>query len=181
VKAALKISASLGLEGPYLHDGPMPDQDYCGYKLAIQMVDASWPGRYSSSYTQFETIRKYRSAFASFSRTTPQGNRMVMALVNNKGHLQCFVQDPTPTVWFQRFVTGCERRMGTIWRPNVAFQIPLLLKILELAEHRLNEDISPRENDRWIVFIAYCVVTYTLSLRGTEGFFLSRRFIKIQR
>jgi hypothetical protein len=62
--------------------------------------------------------------------------------------------------------------MGTIWRPNVAFQIPLLLKILELAEHRLNEDISPRENDRWIVFITYCVVTYSLSLRGTEGFYL---------
>jgi hypothetical protein len=94
-----------------------------------------------------------------------------MGLVNNKGQLQRFVQDPTVTVWLQRFIVGCERRMGNIWKPNMAFEIPLLLKVFEAARSRLDESISPRENDRWLVFIAYCVVTYTLSLRGTEGFY----------
>jgi hypothetical protein len=88
------------------------------------------------------------------------------------GHLQRFVQDPAVTVWFQRFITGCERRMGNIWKPNLAFSIPLLLKILQMGEDRLNEEISPDKNDRWLVFLTYSVITYTLSLRGTEGFYL---------
>jgi hypothetical protein len=95
-----------------------------------------------------------------------------MALVSSKGQLQRFIQDPTVTIWFQRFVTGCERRMGNIWKPNLAFTVPLLLKIIEVSEGRLNEDVSLGENDRWLVFICYCVLTYTLSLRGTEGFYL---------
>ena len=119
VAAALRISKSLGLEGPYFNDGPMPDYDYCGYELALQMVEASRkPGRYSKDYTQFDTIRKYRSLYASFNRVSPQGNRLVLAMVNHKGKLQRFVQDPTVTVWFQRVVEGCERRMGNVWKPN---------------------------------------------------------------
>jgi hypothetical protein len=173
VKVSLQISKNMGLDGPYYHDGPMPDYDYCGYELAIQMVDASRrPGRHSSAYTQFDTVRKYRSAFTSFYRTTPQGNRLVMGLVNNKGQLQRFVQDPTVTVWFQRFITGCERRMGNVWKPNMAFQTPLLLKVIDAASQHLEESVSPSESDRWLVFVTYCVVTYTLSLRGTEGFYL---------
>jgi hypothetical protein len=172
-KSALQISLSLGLAGPFFHDGPMPDYDYCGYELAIQMVDASRrPGRYSPQYTQFDIIRKYRSAYTSFARTTPQGNRLVIGMVNAKGHLQRFVQDPTITVWFQRFITGCERRMGNVWKPNIAFPIPLLAKIIQIAESRYRENMSAGENDRWLVFLAYCIVTYTLSLRGTEGFYL---------
>jgi hypothetical protein len=65
IKAALAISNSLGLDGPYVHDGPMPDHDYCGYEIAIQMVDSSRrPGKHVKTHTQFETIRKHRSAFA---------------------------------------------------------------------------------------------------------------------
>lgn len=30
IKALLKISESMGLDGPFFHDGPMPDYDYCG-------------------------------------------------------------------------------------------------------------------------------------------------------
>jgi hypothetical protein len=97
---------------------------------------------------------------------------MVMGLVNNKGQIQRFVQDPTVTVWFQQFITGCERQMGNVWKPNMAFELPLLLKVLEAARSRLDESISKRENDRWLVFITYCVVTYTHSLRGTDGFYL---------
>ena len=151
----------------------MPDYDYCGYELALQMVEASRkPGRYSKDYTQFDTIRKYRSSYASFNRVSPQGNRLVLAMVNHKGKLQRFVQDPTVTVWFQRFVEGCERRMGNVWKPNEAFNTTLLLTVIDYANERLEENISATENDRWLVFITYCVITYTLSLRGTEGFYL---------
>jgi hypothetical protein len=173
VESALAISRSLGLEGPFKHEGAMPDYDYCGYEVAIQMICASRrPGKHSSNYTQFETIRKYRSSFASFERTTPQGNKLIIGLVNTIGNLQRFVQDPTVTVWFQRFITGCERRMGNIWKPNVAFNTTLLLKVIEMAQQRYDENISERENDRWLVFLTYVSVTYTLSLRGTEGFYL---------
>ena len=33
----------------------MPDSDYCGYELALQMVEASRrPGKHSKDYTQYE-------------------------------------------------------------------------------------------------------------------------------
>ena len=171
--SALKISNSLGLKGPYIHEGPMPDNDFCGYELALQMVEASRrPGKHSSEYTQFETIRKYRASYSSFHRATPQGNKTVVALVGQKGNLQRFVQDPTVTLWFQRFVEGCERRMGNVWKPNEAFTTQILLLVIDHAQGRLEDNVSASENDRWLVFIVYCVITYTLSLRGTEGFYL---------
>jgi hypothetical protein len=34
----IRLSKLVGLEGPYLHEGPLPDHDHCGCKVAIQML-----------------------------------------------------------------------------------------------------------------------------------------------
>jgi hypothetical protein len=60
--------------------------------------------------------------------------------------------------------------MGQDWRPNKAITVELLILVLETAELKIGEAVSLREKDRWIVFRAYVVICYVLSLRGCKGF-----------
>jgi hypothetical protein len=62
--------------------------------------------------------------------------------------------------------------MGMDWRPNKAMSIDLILAVLKQAEDRINDAPTARERNRWIVFHTFSVVTYMISLRGTEGFLL---------
>ena len=72
----IKISKTVGLHGPYLHDGPMPSYDHCGYEVAIQMLlHSRYPGRYSLDHVQLDTIRKLRTCHRNQIRASPQANR----------------------------------------------------------------------------------------------------------
>jgi hypothetical protein len=66
IKQGLKLSKLFGLKGPYEHFGQMPSRDTFGYEVAIQTVLASRrAGKYLSDYTQYDSVRKYRTAFAN--------------------------------------------------------------------------------------------------------------------
>jgi hypothetical protein len=57
VAFGLKMSAKVGLLGPYEADGSLPDSDHCGYEVAIEMLlHSRQAGSYSDAYTQFDTI-----------------------------------------------------------------------------------------------------------------------------
>jgi hypothetical protein len=60
--------------------------------------------------------------------------------------------------------------MGQDWRPKKASMVELFILVLEMANLKIPEAISLREKDRWIVFHAYVVICYVLSLHGCEGF-----------
>jgi hypothetical protein len=108
LKQGLEYSLLAGLEGPYWHDGPLPAYDHCGYEVAIQMVLKSRsPAKHSSTYTQFDTIRKLRTVYGNFLRSSSLANSQVMALGDEKGRYQRFSTDPCGSLWFHRFVTGC--------------------------------------------------------------------------
>jgi hypothetical protein len=62
--------------------------------------------------------------------------------------------------------------MGQDWRPNKAIPIELLLLLLELTKLKIQEAILLRDKHRGLVFHAYVMVCYTVSLRGCEGFLL---------
>ena len=62
--------------------------------------------------------------------------------------------------------------MGQLWKPNRALFINLLLEVLNKVEAQILEDLTARDRHKWIVFLTYVVVCYTISLRGTEGFLL---------
>jgi hypothetical protein len=173
VAFAIKMSALVGLLGPYESDGPLPEDDHCGYEVAIEMLlHSRRSGSYSEAYTQFDTIRKLRSAFSNYCRASAKSNRSSAALGDQKGKYQRFATDPCSSFWFYRFIEGARHRMGQDWRPNKAISIGLLLLLLESAELRIQESMSTQDKNRWIVFHAYVAVCYTLSLRGSEGFLL---------
>jgi hypothetical protein len=169
----IRLSRLVGLDGPYIHEGPLPSHDHCGYEVAIQMLLYSKrPGKHSKTHLQFETIRKLRTSYSNQIRASPQSNAQSMSLGDIKGNYQRLTNDPCGSFWFYRFMKGMKSRMGQEWRPNKGMSTKLYLKVLEDVELRIVGAASSRELNRWIVFHSYAVTCYVLSLRGKEGLLL---------
>ena len=170
VKLILQSSNTLGLKGPFEHTGPCPPYDHCGYELAINMLMHSRrPGKYSKTHTQFETVRMLRSAYSSHVRTTPNQNVNQLSWVDKKGQYVRLTDDKCGTLWFSRFMIGLKTRMGHTFKPNMAMSHLLLKSLIHRAEDNITDDFKSEESAPWVVFVAYVVITYVLSLRGTEG------------
>jgi hypothetical protein len=169
----LALSPLVGLQGPCIHDGPYPNYDHCGYEVAIDMLLMSRrAGRNSKTHLQFDTIRKLQSVYGNQVRSSPQSTKRVMALGDQKGRYLRFSTDPCASLWFHRFLEGCRYRMGQEWRPNQAMGIPLLLATLQGIEDKIQGSPTSRELNRWTELHTFIMVTYTVSLRGPEGFLL---------
>ena len=127
------------------------------------------PGKYSKTHTQFETVRMLRSAYSSHVRTTHKPNVKQLSWVDKKGQYVRLSEDKCGSLWFTRFMIGLKNRMGHTFKPNMAFSHSLLKALIQSAESHITEDYTGRESAPWVVFVTYVVVTYVLSLRGTEG------------
>jgi hypothetical protein len=169
VRAALVLSDSVGLQGPYENDGVMPYNDHCGYEVAIQMLLASRkPGKHSAKYSQWDTIRKLRTVYSNQYKSSVQFNSTVVALGDDRGQAQRLVKDRCASLWFARFSTGCRRRMGQDWRPNKAMSTHLIVQMLKLVANRIEGAMESEEQMKWLVFGTFSVLAYVLSLRGAE-------------
>jgi hypothetical protein len=118
--------------------GSMTSTDMFGYEVAIQTILASRrPGKHSNDYTQWDSIRKYRTAYAIHERASPQANLNSLTLGDDKGKVQRFVEDGCSSYWYSRFTIGCKHRMGQDWRPNKALSTSLILAYLKTNEIRI--------------------------------------------
>ena len=169
----ISFSKTMGMLGPFDHEGPYPPYDYCGYEVASNILLYSRnKGQHDPSYTQFETIRKLRSTFGNHVRATPSANTGHLCITDSKGKNSKVTNDKCGSLWFQRFMEGCQVRMGVVWKPNTALSVSLLLDVIKEAELSLDGSIEIEEEHHWTSFIAYITVSYVLSLRGDEGFLL---------
>jgi hypothetical protein len=151
----------------------MPVKDTFGYEVAIQTVLASRrPGKYARDHTQWDSIRKFRTAYVNHVRASPQANSEPLVLGDDKGKAQRFAVDGCSSYWYNRFSIGCKRRMGQDWRPNMALSTSLLVAYLKSVHGRIHDAETMSELNRWVVLGTYSVVTYVVSLRGSEGFLL---------
>jgi hypothetical protein len=92
VKAFLNFSSMVGLQGPFVHEGSMPSGDTFGYEVEIVTVLASRrSGKHSVDYTQWDTVRKYRTSYTNHHRASPQANQNALTLGDDKGKSQRFV------------------------------------------------------------------------------------------
>ena len=166
IKQNIKFSELLGLDGVYEHEGPYPFHDHCGYEMAATtLLHSRRPGRHSSSYTQFETVRHDRGSFSSHVRATPKANVHHLALVDLSGKYERMSHDKCGSLWYYRFMTGMKARMGGVWKPNKAFSHLLLMRVLKITEEKINEEDVGTEWDnrsRWVVFMTYIVVSLSL-------------------
>jgi len=173
VEKGIRLSARMGIKGPYLDPGPFPMHDHCGYEVALQMVlDSTGEGVYSKNYKQFNTIRRLRTALANQARTSVKVIGRVLAMVDVKGHFQRFATEPIGSDWFAAFSEGCKRRMGQVWRPNQAISIDLMHALLTRIEEKVLGSEEPDEGALWVTLGAYVVICFVVSLRGPEGLLL---------
>ena len=173
LKMGLRISDSLGCAGPYVQTCSLPPFDHCGYEVAIHMLMNSLnPGRINKNYTQWDTIRKLRTCYSNFVRSSNQANITTLAINDNKGVYQRIGQDACGSFWFSRFLKGCQNRMGCESRRNKAFSTDLLLSVLHKSERRYRVETSEKNKHLWLVFWCYSTISYVISLRGSEGFLL---------
>ena len=118
----LEISRRLNLDGPFYPPGPLPSYDHCGYEVAIMMVvESLGKGRHSETHKQWDTKRKMRSTFSNQIWAAAISNFSSLTLADTQGSkYQRLAPDPCGSLWFQRFMVGCKKRMGQDWRPNRA-------------------------------------------------------------
>ena len=171
VKMLMEFSKNVGVDGLFISRKPFPMKDHCGYELAVAtLLYSRRPGKHTQSFTQFDTIRKLRSAYGNWLRASAQTNQQHFVLNDDAGKAVRLIDDKSSSLWFQRFNAGMKYRMGVIWKPNKAFSTELLLKVIEKAESRRID--SEESKHGWTVFVTYIAVSYVISLRGSEGFLL---------
>lgn len=167
VKRLNNLADEVGLESPFVSYGPMPDEDHCGYQLAISMVLMSTrAGRYDKSYTQFETIRHLRSCLNSYDKIS-SGSFESLRL--EKSSNQDAWEDRTASIWFRRFYSGCRARMGQISKPNLVLTTALIVRLLEEVRNEITRAEDRSSKFDLVVFGSYVTISYLISLRGSEG------------
>ena len=171
MREGLAISEAMGMRGTPKQPGPLPSDDHVGYEVAIQMIVSSLgAGRYSGTQKQWDTIRRFRACFSNQVRAAREANSKCLVLADNTGgNYQRLAFDPCGSLWFQRFMVGCSKRMGQDWRPNQAISVKIMHKLLEKTEERAREAESSEGRERWIFAGTYFCICFVLSLRSPEG------------
>jgi len=179
VKRMLESSTSLGLDGPFKEQPPFPLHDHCGYEVAlITLLRSRHPGKHSTTYTQFDTIRGYRTSYSNFTRCTSTNTSITRSLGDSNGNYQRFSEDQCASLFFKRFIEGLRSRMGQVVKPNIALSTPLLLKLVEGLEGRLALSESEYDKHLHMSTLSYVIISYVISLRGCEGFLIDLKGLR---
>ena len=170
-----KMSMELGLEPKDIPLGPWPIGDPYGVQTALEILRASQlPGKHSSAYQQFDTIRKLRSGFSTAYEAGPSGwNQGNMVFKAEKGKVYTMHSMPTESMLFVRFMGGLLSRMGKVVIPELAIANVMVHGILAYCESTLGDQSTTWAAKRKAImtgsFICLC---YGCSLRGNEGMYL---------
>ena len=118
----LEFGTNTGVDGLFVSRKPFLMMDHCGYELAIATVQYSrWPGKHAHNYTQFDTVRKLKSAYGNWLRASTHTNQHHLVLNDDADKSVQLIDDKSLSLWFQRFNAGMKYQMGVIWKPNKAF------------------------------------------------------------
>jgi hypothetical protein len=172
LKKAKRLSEELGFESVPIAVGPWPVADTCGFQVAIEMLKQSQgKGKNDSSYVQFDSIRKIRSAYANAYSSGPARCLDNRKLKSDKGQLLSFVSGPTDSQLFTMFMLGCEKRMGRLVKQDAGISFEMLDRILVNYDLELSNESTSIERKRFIIICAASfVILWAGALRGGEIF-----------
>jgi hypothetical protein len=176
-----KISEELGMDPVNIPVGPWPVADTCGFQIAIEILRSSQlPGRNASTYTQFDSIRKMRSAYLTAYEASPARCLDNGCLKSDKGQILSFVNSCTQSRLFVMFMLGCEKRMGRLVKQDLGISITMLEELLKLYDIELREETTTIARKREIVVYAGTfVILFGGALRGGEVLMLeASEFVK---
>ena len=176
-----KISSELGLPPVQIKVGPWPIMDTCGFQIAIEILKSSQrPGRNDSEYTQFDSIRKLRSAYLTVYEASPDRCLDNGCLKNDRGGISTFLNSATQSRLFTMFMHGCEKRMGRLVKQDMGISLDMLQLALALYDEDLSNESTSSERKRMIIICAGTfVILFAGALRGGEVFMLeASEFVK---
>jgi len=113
--------------------GPYPVEDKLGYSVAIAMLLKSLEEGKYASYQQFEVIRSLRSSFSNLYLASMEG-AYCQRLVGRDTTKLFLTESPTQSIFFERFATGCKRRMGQEVRQDLAISLEVMHALMQELE-----------------------------------------------
>lgn len=148
--------------------GPFPNFDVFGITAAVAMLAKSLePGRYKE-HTQFQTIRKLRSAYSNLYHASGTGSTC-MATLGRDSAKHFLSNCLTHSTWFEKFAKGCLRRMGQEVQQDLAISIKVMMALMGQLEEEWNR--TKGHFQEVVAFVgAFCCIAYGGSFRGNEVF-----------
>ena len=167
LKKAARFCKDLGMTLVSLKMGPWPVEDKVGFRIAIVILWASQEeGRNDNTYQQFNSMRKLRTGYSNAYENSVIGNKSILAFFGEKGKALTFLDCPTESQVFTKFIKGLEVKMGKLVISNVGLDH-------RIFDNNLKDDTAPWKKKRKIIMTcAYLALCFGASLRGNEGFYL---------
>ena len=165
----LSASSELNFPPPFQPLGPWPVKDEWGFRLAISIMRASLnPGRNSSSYSQYDSVRKIASAYSNHFEASVKGADETWVMRSDYKN-SFFTACQTRSEFFVRFKEGLKSRMGREVKGDLALDYRILHKILfRLKKEVLDHSTSLERRRDVAAFGAFYTLSFTLALRGNE-------------
>lgn len=148
--------------------GPFGVEDTMGYGVAIAMLLKSLEGGRYHGYQQFETIRKLRTSYSNVYMASELGAKSLRSVGRDTSKL-FLTNSPTQSLWFERFATGCLRRMGQEVRQDLAISLPVMHAMMDILDREWHVS-SNRERSFLASIGAFVLIAFCGSFRGHEVF-----------
>ena len=133
----IALSAMVMMIPPYPALGPFPILDTHGYGVAVQMVLASTKAGCHADYLQFDTMHQYQMAFANVHWASAVGSSKTTAWIDDKGLTKRSTLVMMHSEWFERFTQGCQKRMGGIYKPDLALTSNVMVNYLKAIQDNI--------------------------------------------
>jgi hypothetical protein len=162
----------LGLRPSFLQERrPWPMEDKVGFSEAMLILWQSLKrGKNAEGGQQFDSIRKLRSLVTGMVSARPHAGMDGVGF-RDKGKLNSLSRSGVDSALFERFIKGCEKRMGRVIKQDMGLSVPILLKILENLEIDFQDQVTSKKRRRQIVMLGAClVIGFCDALRGNEIF-----------
>ncbi len=170
LRKAEALTESLSLPPVNLGMEAWPIGDPVGFQIAIQMLMASRrPGRNDADYTQFDSIRKIRSAYANVLQVRPAAVLGEVSFKAEHGRVFAMSGSPTDSIVFRLFIKGCEKRMGRLVVQEMGLSLEMMLGLVEELEMELADAETGDERRRELTMARGAFLAlYGGALRGGE-------------
>jgi hypothetical protein len=170
---ARRSSEALGIQtSVHIQRKPWPLEDRIGFGDAMVILWQSLQGgKTNKSHQQFESIRKIRSLATTIQMS--RGRETKEGVVFNDGNRSHTLgRATTNSVFFAKFMRGCEKRMGRLVKQDAALAVDILLQLMKNLENELSTSREVSEDrQRDIIMIgSFLLIGFCDALRGNEVF-----------
>lgn len=150
---------------------PWPLADEVGFGEAMLLLwDSVQVIQNKGGNRQFDTIRKLRSMSANIQGASCHQSKEGIAFREGNS-LFALQQCSTNSVFFSKFMKGCEKRMGKTIKQDTVLSVSILLVILENLDRDFKSASSSLTRKRDVVILgAFLVIGFCDALRGNEVF-----------